>query len=201
MSEKQDVKEVEPTVDETADEVEAAPMTDGAAAAEEVEAADDEEPKTEEELLREALAEAEAKAAENLDGWQRARAEFQNYKRRMEAQLSESRQQAASNVLSRFFPVLDDFELALENLPADGDGAQWAAGIQLVHRKLLGLLEAEGVTPIVTEPGESFDPNYHEALTQEEHDEYEEGAIIDVVRRGYQLGDRVLRPAQVRVAR
>ena len=162
---------------------------------------EDAEPKSELELLQDALAEAEAMSAENLDGWQRARAEFQNFKRRTENQMGELRRQTASNVLSRFFPVLDDFELALENLPDASDGGQWSDGIQLVHRKLAALLEAEEVTLIEVEPGLSFDPNFHEALTQEENDEFEEGEIIEIVRRGYKMGERVLRPAQVRVAR
>lgn len=162
---------------------------------------EDAEPKSELELLQDVLVEAEAKSAGNLDGWQRAQAEFQNYKRRTENQMSELRRQTASNVLSRFFPVLDDFELALENLPEEGDSGQWSDGIQLVHRKLAALLEAEGVTPMDVEAGQQFDPNFHEALTQEESDEFKEGEIIEIVRHGYQMGDRVLRPAQVRVAR
>ncbi len=188
---------------EIVDDEEEATTEDQEATTSEVpkEEAEDAEPKSELELLQDALAEAEAKSAENLDGWQRARAEFQNYKRRNEIQMGELRKQTASNVLSRFFPVLDDFELALVNLSDAGDSAQWSEGIQLVHRKLVALLEAAGVTPIEMEAGLSFDPNFHEALTQEENDDFEEGEIIEIVRRGYQMGDRVLRPAQVRVAR
>jgi len=205
LSQNQDVSEIE------SEDVEGEIVDDEEATIEDQEAttyevpeeeAEDTEPKSELELLQDALAEAEAKSAEYLDGWQRAQAEFQNYKRRTEIQMGELRRQTASNVLSRFFPVLDDLELALENLPDDGDsGRQWSDGIQLVHRKWAALLEAEGVTLIEVEAGLSFDPNFHEALTQEENDEFEEGEIIEIVRRGYQMGERVLRPAQVRVAR
>jgi molecular chaperone GrpE len=146
------------------------------------------------------LRECQAKAGEYLDGWQRARAEFTNYKRRVERDQTQVYQNAVGSIVKRYLDILDDLELALKNRPKEGEGAAWAAGIELIARKLSTLLVNEGVKTMDTD-GQQFDPNLHEALTQEENDEYESGQIIGVVKQGYTLGDRVLRPALVRVAK
>lgn len=140
------------------------------------------------------------KANEYLDGWQRSRAEFANYKKRVERDQSQVFQNAAGNIIKRYLDILDDLGRALKNRPVDGDGAVWAEGIELIYRKFQTLLESEGVTAMQVE-GEFFDPNQHEAITQEENEQYESGQIIEVLKQGYMLGDRVLRPAQVRIAR
>jgi molecular chaperone GrpE len=146
------------------------------------------------------LVEAQAKAQEYLDGWQRERADFYNYKRRMEREVTLSAQNALGNALRRYLDIADDLERALRNRPQEGDGAAWASGIDLIYRKLLIALEADGVKPIITE-GAFFDPSLHEAISQEDHSELESGQIIGVVQTGYMMGERVLRPARVRVAR
>jgi molecular chaperone GrpE len=94
---------------------------------------------------------------------------------------------------------VDDLQRALKDRPVDNDGAAWAEGVELIYRKLMTILEAEGVTPIEAE-GEMFDPNLHEAVVQSDSDEHESGQVIEVLQTGYKLGDRVLRPAMVRVA-
>jgi molecular chaperone GrpE len=91
-------------------------------------------------------------------------------------------------------------ELALENRPQDGNGAEFANGIELIYQKLIATLEKEGVS-LMDVDGQEFDPAFHEALSSEDSEEYESGKIIAVVKSGYVLGDRVLRPALVRVAR
>jgi molecular chaperone GrpE len=141
-----------------------------------------------------------AKAAEYLDGWQRARADFANYKKRVEREQAEARQNAAAEVLARVLPALDDFELALKNAPVNGDGAKWAAGVALVHRKLSAILENEGIKRIEAE-GQPFDPNLHEAVVHEESADHPEGHVTETLRQGYKLGERVLRPALVKVAK
>jgi molecular chaperone GrpE len=146
------------------------------------------------------LVEAQAKAQEYLDGWQRERADFFNYKRRIERESSQGAQNALGNALRRYLDVADDLERALRNRPQEGDGAAWANGIDLIYRKLLSAFEADGVKPIETE-GAFFDPSLHEAISQEDSPELESGQIIGVVQTGYMLGERVLRPARVRVAR
>lgn len=155
---------------------------------------------TAEEALQIELSEWQAKADEYLDGWQRARAEFSNYKKRVEREQASTYQNAAGNTIRRFLEVLDDLERAMKNKPVDGEGATWAGGIELIYRKLLSILETEGVKPMEAD-GQFFDPNFHEAISQEESAEHESGQIIEITKQGYMLGERVLRPAQVRVAR
>lgn len=164
------------------------PVTEGGAAQEELQ------------NLREELDSTQAKADEYLDGWQRARAEFANYKRRIDREQSQVYQVATANIIKRFLDILDDLERALKNRPQDEEGAAWAEGIELIYRKFVAVLEAEGVKPMQAD-GEVFDPNLHEAISQEENEDFESGQIIEVVKRGYYLDDRVLRPAMVRVAR
>jgi len=149
--------------------------------------------------LQSELAEADVKAREYLDGWQRSRAEFTNYKKRIEREQSQTYQMAAAAVIRHFLGVVDDLERALKNRPKDGDGATWAEGIELIYRKLLSTLESEGVTRMKAE-GEMFDPNFHEAIMSEPSQTHASGQIIEVLQQGYLQGDKVVRPAMVRVA-
>lgn len=150
--------------------------------------------------LRQELEEQKAKAAEYLDGWQRARAEFANYKKRIEKEQEDRIKSANGAFIAKLLPVMDDFERAFQTLPFDLMGMTWLEGIALIQRKLQMLLEQEGVTVIETE-GRLFDPTLHQAVTHEESEEHEEGQIIGAVQKGYKMGDRVLRPSLVRVAK
>jgi molecular chaperone GrpE len=152
-----------------------------------------------EKLLSE-LEAAQNQALEYLDGWQRARADYANYRKRMERDQVLANQTATGNIIKRFLEILDDLDRALLNRPTEGEGATWAAGIELIQRKFNNILETEGVKPIQAE-GEYFDPNQHEAISQEENPDLESGQIIATVQQGYLYGDRVLRPARVRVTR
>lgn len=172
--------------------------------AEVVEQAVEEEEPTEErdelEQAREELEEAKTQAAEYLDGWQRTRAEFSNYKKRQEADRVQMMTLANATLLRKLLPVLDDFERAMATLPMNLSQMTWIEGISLIKYKLDAIIESEGVEPVETE-GQAFDPRYHEAVTYEEAEGYEDGQIIGEVQRGYILGERVLRPALVRVAK
>jgi molecular chaperone GrpE len=150
--------------------------------------------------LKSELGEAQAKADEYLDGWQRSRAEFANFRKRVEREQATANQTATGNVLKRFLDVVDDLDRALKNRPKDEEGANWASGIELIYRKLLTSLENEGVQVIQAE-GKLFDPSLHEAISQEDHPDLDSGQVIATVSQGYILGERVLRPARVRVAR
>ena len=150
--------------------------------------------------LKSELGEAQAKADEYLDGWQRSRAEFANFRKRVERDQAVANQAATGNVLKRFLDVVDDLDRALKNKPKNEEGANWAGGIELIYRKLLTSLENEGVQVIQAE-GQTFDPSLHEAISQEDHPDLESGQVIATVQQGYTLGERVLRPARVRVAR
>ena len=146
--------------------------------------------------LQKQLAETQSQAAEYKDGWQRSAADFQNYRRRVEAEKAETYQMAVGNIIKRYLPVLDDMERAMESRPPD---LAWANGIELIYRKLQAILEAEGIKRIDAE-GQKFDPNFHEAISQEPAEGVESGTVIAVIRNGYMLGERVIRPAMVRVA-
>lgn len=150
--------------------------------------------------LKEELESVKSQADEYLDGWQRARAEFANYKKRTDREQQELRSRIAGETISRYLGVVDDLERALRERPADGDAAAWAEGIELIYRKLVTLLESEGVYRIAAD-GQEFDPNLHEALSHEESSDHREGQVIEVIQPGYRMGERVLRPALVRVAK
>jgi molecular chaperone GrpE len=146
------------------------------------------------------LEEAKVQAAEYLDGWQRAQAEFSNYKKRQEAEREQTSARITADMLRKILPVVNDFERALATIPDDLSQLAWCEGIFLIKAKLDTILDSEGVKPIETD-GQTFDPIYHEAVTYEEAAGYAEGQIIGEVQRGYMLGERVLRPALVRVAK
>jgi molecular chaperone GrpE len=149
--------------------------------------------------LQVSLDEIKIKAEEYLDGWQRARAEFANYKKRILRDHTEIHQSARGEVIKLYLDIADDLDRALQEKPADGEGETWADGIEIIFQKLSTRLELEGIKPM-NPLGEEFDPNIHEALMKEESDEYESGQIIEVMQEGYWIGDKVLRPALVRVA-
>ncbi|HKZ55609.1 MAG TPA: nucleotide exchange factor GrpE [Anaerolineales bacterium] len=152
------------------------------------------------ESLRTDLAEARARADEYLDGWQRALAEFANYKKRMDRDREDTRSVITGDILLRYLSVLDDLERALKDRPVGSGTDRWADGIELIYHKLQAILEAEGVETIPAE-GQTFDPTLHEAVTHEQSEDHREGQVIEVLQQGYRMNDRVLRPAFVRVAK
>lgn len=146
-----------------------------------------------------ALAEAKAEAARNLEGWQRTLAEFQNYKRRTEKELHEGRQNGALETIKRFFPIMDDFERALNNIPDELKGNPWMNGVELILRNFHKILDENSI--IILDPvGEVFDPTRHEAVGMDDSSEMESGRVTVTLQKGYINGERVLRPALVRIA-
>ena len=141
-----------------------------------------------------------AMADEFKDGWQRERAEFANYRKLVERTQSDERQNRTAEVIKKYLVVLDDLERALKTRPTEGVAADWSEGVELIVRRLQGILESEGVQRIPAEK-EVFNPMRHEAISHEESPDHQSGQIIEVVQQGYTIGDRVLRPALVRVAR
>lgn len=150
--------------------------------------------------IRAELEKVHAQADEYLDGWKRAQAEFSNYRKRIERDAAETRIQAVGRAASRWFPILDDFDRALKERSGTENWEQWAAGVELIYRKGLAALEADGIAPFEAEAGSEFDPGLHEAVTMEPCPGKKDGEILGTIRCGYRLGDRVLRPVQVRVA-
>ena len=146
-----------------------------------------------------ALADERARADKLLDQTQRMAAEFQNSRRRQEAQLSEEIERASAHVVKRLLPAIDDLDLAFAHVPADlQEGAGWVEGFRQIQKKLHNILAEEGVTTIRGE-GE-FDPALHEAVSSEPNDSVPSGHVIATLRAGYSYKGKVLRPALVRVA-
>jgi molecular chaperone GrpE len=136
----------------------------------------------------------------NLEGWQRERADFTNWRNRVEREQAQKKQDLTVEVIKKYLVIQDDLNRALKTRPKDGESARWAEGIELIRRKLANILDCEGLTTIDAD-GKQFDPNFHEAISHEESDGHESGEVIEVVQQGYMLGDRVIRPALVRVAK
>jgi molecular chaperone GrpE len=145
------------------------------------------------ESLKQALTEAKEKAEANLAGWQRAQADFINYKKRSEQEKQDLSKFANSVLILNLLPVLDDFERAFSSIPPKVGKMSWLDGIRLIERKMWTVLEAQGVSPIKA-LGKPFDPQFHEAVRQ---DKGKEGVVIEEVQKGYMIDDRVIRPTMV----
>ena len=168
--------------------------------AEPAEAAVDDEPDLPEGInLMQAFIEAQKEAQANKDGWQRARAEFANFKRRTERERSELFQRASLDTLKALLPIIDDFDRAFESVPEDISEHAWIGGVSMIQRKFLTLLEQYEIEAI-DPSGELFDPNLHQAIGAEDSDEVESGHVTETLQKGYRAGDNVLRLALVKVA-
>jgi molecular chaperone GrpE len=143
--------------------------------------------------LEQALEAEKQKAAEYLASWQRAQADFINYKRRTEQERQDFNNFANAQLVISILPVLDDMERALNAIPEEFADHDWVEGIRLVDRKFKTILEGQGVKPILS-LGMAFDPRYHEAMRK---DKGEEGMVIGELQKGYMLNDKLLRPARV----
>ena len=152
------------------------------------------------ERLKGELEAARRQADEYLAGLQRERAEFQNYKRRVAEERERELGLAGEDLIRKVLALADDFDRAIETRPAALAGDPWAEGIAAIDRKLRALLESEGVAAIDASAGRRFDPREHDAIANVPGTAHPEGAIVEEVRRGYRLRDRVIRPALVLVA-
>lgn len=156
------------------------------------------EPETgesEPEKLKKDLAEEKAKAESYLAGWQRAQADFANYKRRVETEREDTIKYANNEFILKILPILDDFERAFAAITDNQSVTSIVDGMKLVERKLKSFLETQGVSEIKA-IGQPFDPNFHEAVMQTEG---EEGFITREFEKGYQINSRVIRPSKVAV--
>jgi molecular chaperone GrpE len=131
------------------------------------------------------------------DAYLRLAADFDNYRKRVAREHAELTARANERLVNELLPVLDDLERALE-AATEHEEAKLEEGVQLVHRSLAALLERHGLTEIDTEG--AFDPHVHEALLAQPAEGAEEGSVLQVLQKGYRLGDKVLRPARVIVA-
>jgi molecular chaperone GrpE len=147
------------------------------------------------EELQKALGEQTAKAEANLVGWQRAQADFINFKRYTEQEKADSAKFANTVLLNSILPILDDFERAIASIPHEKADKKWLEGLKLIDRKLRDTLEKQGVTCIQAQ-GEEFDPRCMEALTTCAG---KKDIVIKELEKGYKLFDKVIRPAKVMV--
>lgn len=147
--------------------------------------------------LKAKLEEERDKAQSYMQNWQRAAADFQNYKRRVEEERSETARLANAALIINLLPLVDDLDRALHNVDTHLAGLTWVDGIRIIHRKFQAVLEMSGVQEIQAD-GQTFDPSMHEAVSQAEG---EENKVLAVVQKGYRLGDRVIRPAMVVVGK
>ena len=145
------------------------------------------------ELLKQALAEEKEKAETNLAGWQRAQADFINYKRRSEQEKEEISKFASSVLILNLLPIVDDLERAFNSIPPRLAKLSWVEGIRLIERKLQANLKAQGLSQIEA-LGEPYDPNFHEAVSQGKG---KDGIVVEEIQKGYKLHDRVIRPTKV----
>ena len=164
----------------------------------------EDEERHEQQILEEPAAEESAPAHSTAepaqapdDSYLRLAADFDNYRKRVAREQVELTSRANERLLNELLPVLDDLERALE-AAAEHEEAKLEEGVRLVHRSLLGLVERHGLSEIETEG--AFDPHVHEALLAQPGEGAEQGAVLQVLQKGYRLGDKVLRPARVIVA-
>lgn len=139
-------------------------------------------------------------AKRNLDGWKRAAADLENYRKRAEKEQAELLRFGHAALIVQLLPILDDLERAFQTLPAGLTGFTWVEGLALIDRKLRLILQNQGLQEIEA-LGKPFDPLVHEAVLQQESANYPDGQVIAVLQKGYKLHERVLRPALVQVAR
>jgi molecular chaperone GrpE len=152
------------------------------------------------ERLRADLEKANRESEEHFRLLQRAQADLVNYRRRVEQERGDVIRGAKAEVVLSVLPVLDDFERALESVPPELKEQPWVEGMALIERKLRSALDAQGVTQIEA-LGKQFDPWEHEAVLYEESRSHQEGEVTGVFRPGYKLQGKVIRPAQVKVAK
>lgn len=160
-------------------------------------------PEQEAAMLRMALAEANEEIARQADAVQRGQADLANARRRHDEERLTIQRQANSRLLVQLLPIVDELDLAMNHLESNGAGSgddsvseSWAQGVRLIQRKLAGFLEAQGVARIEA-LGEPFNPELHEAVGMAQVGDADSGCVVEVMRQGYRLHDRVVQVAQV----
>lgn len=150
--------------------------------------------------LQEKLIAAERQAQENLIGWQRAQADYANLRKENERHAREVMEFANAAFMSEVLPVYSHFKLALQHIPENVHNESWFVGIENIRKQFQEFFKKYNITEIKT-VGEKFDPNIHEAITHEEKEGFESDVVFEEVQPGYMLGDKVVQPARVRVAK
>jgi len=146
------------------------------------------------------LAEITRQRDEYYDRLLRKQAEFDNYRKRTDRERIQLSEAAAADLLTELLPLVDDMERALQAHAASDGGEAIRKGVELIHRQLVDMLRKRGVKPLDA-LGAEFDPHFHNAVSYEPAEGRRDGEVVEEFRRGYMLGDRLLRPAMVKVAK
>ena len=184
--------QVSPEAEVAAEEVDAAAGAEGQASGE--------EPAKKELTLEEQLVKAKAEAAENYNEYLRARADLDTYRRRVMREKDELRQYAVSGLLESLLPVYDNMGLGMLSANQTDDAKLVAQGFEMVLSQFKSVMEENGVAELEPKAGDDYDHNHHEAVQTRESDEVEDGKILQLIRKGFTLNGRLVRPATVIVA-
>jgi molecular chaperone GrpE len=152
------------------------------------------------EVLQQELEDITRKADENLAGWQRAQADYANFKKETESRQKDVVEYANAAFMSEVLPVYSNFKLAMDHIPEDQNKVDWVVGVRHIQMQFQSFLAKYKISEIKT-VGEKFDHNLHEAVTHEEAEGYDSDVIFSEVSAGYMLGDKVLMPAKVKIAK
>lgn len=152
------------------------------------------------EEARAKLQEAEARAADNLDGWRRAQADLENFRRRVERDRDDLAKFAAEKLVLRLLPVVDNLDLAVAAAEKANEVAAVRDGIALIRKQFLEVLQKEGVEPIDA-ANKEFDPEFHEAVLRVDSDEYPDNTVVEELRKGYTMHGKVIRATMCKVSR
>lgn len=151
--------------------------------------------------LEKKLEECEKIREEYLAGWQRARADFLNYKKEELERLERMKDLERIELVTKILKILDDFERAEKEIPSEAEDSSWVSGIIQIKGRLRKFLQDEGAEEMKIKKGEKFNPNFHEAVDEIEMDSRESGQIIEVLEKGYLINGQLLRPAKVKLAK
>lgn len=152
-----------------------------------------------EDPVEKALAEERAKYEEMKDRFLRSQADFDNYRKRMQKEREEMAKYASRTLLEKLLPAIDNLERAIDSSKQSESFEMLAQGVEMVYRQIMDALREEGAVPLET-VGKPFDPHFHQAVMQEESDQYESGIVIEEFQKGYMLKDKLIRPAMVKVS-
>ena len=201
MAKERELKWVKEAQEEMDEEVKETAETEEAEATEETAEVETNEAEAEgsEEVSETAVDEADGKLKEAVEKYQRLFAEFDNFRKRTDKEKAARYDMGAKDVVEKILPVLDNFELALKNVPDDKEASAFAEGIEMIHKQFVKVLEDLGVTPIEA-VGKEFDPNFHNAVMHVDDEEAGDNIVVEEFQKGYMYKEHVVRYSMVKVA-
>ena len=193
------VKEAQEEMDEEVKETAETEETEATEEAAEAEETNEAEAEGSEEVSEEVVEEADGKLKEAVEKYQRLFAEFDNFRKRTDKEKAARYDMGAKDVVEKILPVLDNFELALKNVPDDKEASAFAEGMEMIHKQFVKVLEDLGVTPIEA-VGKEFDPNFHNAVMHVDDEEAGDNIVVEEFQKGYMYKEHVVRYSMVKVA-